>query len=231
MAEDWGHQTNLEVIERLIRLEDRFLVDAGCGSGELSRELAARGASVLGIEPDPVQADINAKAEATPNVGFVQAGAGAIPVEPGSVDGVIFSNSLHHVPAIHYRQVFQEMRRVLTKRGFVYVQEPVANGSHQYAIELFHDETEVRLQAYRALVELAMPRFARMREVYYDVDHTYRDFEEFADHYCLLSYNNYTESDVRNDKVKRRFESCANSHGSFTITQPMRVNLYMQPLL
>ncbi len=231
MAEEWGYQTKLEVLEGLIRLEDRFIVDAGCGSGELSRALASRGARVLGVEPDPVQAEINARAPVTPNVGFVQAGAGAIPVEPGSVDGVIFANSMHHIPAAHYRQVFQEMRRVLHRDGFVYVQEPIANGSHQYAIELFHDETDVRLRAYRALVELANPRFAKMREIYFDVEHTYSDFEEFANHYCLLSYNNYAESDVRNDKVRKRFESCANSHGSYTLTQPMRVNLYMKPLL
>ena len=121
--------------------------------------------------------------------------------------------------------------RILRSDAFLYVMEPVANGTHQHVMQLFHDETTVRLEAYRALVELADPRFKSMREVYYDVDHTYRNFEEFADRYCSLSYNRYSEEAVRNTKVQQRFEEHQNSHGSYTLTQPMRVNFYTHPKL
>lgn len=229
MAEDWGFQTNLEVLDRLVDVKDRFVVDAGCGAGHLCYALAERGARVLGVEPDPVQAEKNRQATVVENVGFHQGGAGEIPVEPLSVDGVIFGNSMHHVPAAHYSLVFKEMLRILKSDGFLYVMEPVANGSYQYAIELFHNETQVRLDAYNALVKYALPGYQSMREVYYDVDQTFNDFEEFANHYTRLSYNHYSAEDVRNDKVKQRFESCTNSHGSFTLTQPMRVNVYTGP--
>lgn len=229
MAEDWGYQADIEVLDQLIEVDNRFIVDAGCGAGGLCHALAKRGARVLGIEPDPVQAEKNSRAPVVANVGFKQAGAGDIPVEPHTVDGVVFGNSMHHIPAAHYPLVFDEMLRILKSDGFLYVMEPVANGSYQHAIELFHNETKVRLDAYNALVKYAHSQYGSMREVYYDVDKTFRDFNEFADHYSSLSYNHYIEADVRNDKVKNRFESFQNSHGSYTLTQPMRINLYTDP--
>ncbi len=229
MAEDWGFQTDEDVLDQLITVDNRFIVDAGCGAGGLCRELAKRGARVLGIEPDPVQAEKNNQAPVVANVGFKQAGAGDIPVEPHSVDGVIFGNSMHHVPAVHYPAVFAEMLRILKPDGFLYVKEPIANGSYQHAMELFHNETKVRLDAYNALVKYAGPTFGAMREIYYDVEKTFRNFNEFANHYLSLSYNHYAEADVRNDEVKQRFESHQNSYGSYTLTQPMRINLYTQP--
>ncbi len=231
MAEDWGYQTDLDVIDALVDVRNRFIVDAGCGAGGLCFALAERGARVLGIEPDPVQSDKNNKAETVANVGFAQAGAADIPVEPGSVDGVVFANSLHHVPQAHYVQVFDELMRVIRRDGFLLVIEPVAIGTSQYVMELFHDETRVRLAAYRALVELAATRFGNMREIYYDADETFRDFEHFANHYSGLSYNSFDDKAVRTDEVRMRFEQQKNSHNSYTLTQPMRVNYYTQPKL
>lgn len=229
MAEDWGYQSHIEVLHKLVDVRERFVVDVGCGAGALCRNLADHGANVLGVEPDPVQSQKNASAKTVANVGFVQAGAAELPLELNSVDGVIFSNSLHHIHAPHYEQVFNEVLRVLNNRGWLYVQEPVANGSHNYVMSLFHDETEVRLAAYNALVRYALPNFGKTREIYYDVDTTYRNFDEYASRYEGLSYNSYHKNSVRDPQVKSRFEEHANSHGSYTLTQPMRVNVYGLP--
>lgn len=229
MAEDWGYQSDNKVLHKLVDVRDRFVVDVGCGAGELCVDLAEHGARVLGVEPDPEQSDKNSRAAPVANVGFVQAGAAEMPLEPGSVDGVVFSNSLHHIHAPHYKRVFDEVMRVLTGRGWLYVKEPVANGSKQYVMGLFHDETAVRLAAYQALLDYALPNFGKSREIYYDVDYTYSDFEHFASRYEGLSYNSYASSSVRDPLVKSRFEEQRNSHGSFTLTQPMRVNVYGAP--
>jgi SAM-dependent methyltransferase len=231
MAEDWGYQSDLDVLDGLVDVRNRFVVDAGCGDGKLSFALAERGARVLGIEPDPVQSEKNSKAATVANVGFAQAGAAKIPVEAGSVDGVVFANSLHHIPQSHYSLVFDELLRILRGDGFLYVVEPVANGSAQFVMEPFHDETGVRLAAYRALVDLAEPRFQSMREVYYDVDSSYRDFHEFAEHYGGLSYNSYADGALRSEAVVNRFEQQKNDRGTYTLTQPMRVNFYTRPRL
>ncbi len=230
VAEDWGYQTDLEVLDSLLNVDNKFIVDAGCGDGALCRHLASRGARVLGIEPDPKQAELNRKAPVVANVGFEQAGAGKIPVEPNSVDGVIFSYSLHHVYAPDFGKVFDEVSRIIRSTGFLCVVEPVANGSHQHVIELFHDETAVRLAAYIALANYPHKRFSQMREIYYDVDNTFDSFDSYASYYESKSFNNYS-AEVRLPEVQRRFEACSNSHGSYTLTQPMRVNYYTQPKL
>jgi len=229
MAEDWGYQSDNDVLHKLVDVRDRFIVDVGCGAGELCINLAERGAKVLGVEPDPVQSKKNASAQTVANVGFVQAGAAQMPLEPRTVDGVVFSNSLHHIHAPHYQQVFDEVLRVLNDRGWLYVKEPIANGTHHYVMSLFHDETKVRLGAYKALIKYALPGFRKSREIYYDIDYTYRDFEEYASRYEGLTYNNYSSTSVRDLLVRSRFEEQRNSHGSYTLTQPMRVNVHAHP--
>lgn len=225
MAEDWGTQTDREVLDSLLDVKGKFIVDAGCGDGEFCRHLASRGARVLGIEPHPEQAEKNAKAAVVANVGFKQAGAAAIPVETNSVDGIVFQKSLHHMHAPDYEKIFNEVARVLNTEGFLCVLEPVANGTYQHVMELFHDETKVRLAAYNALVRFADPMFSFMREIYFDVDATYDSFDSYAKHFENNSFNNYT-SDIRQPAVEQRFHACENSHGSYTLTQPVRVNLY-----
>jgi len=227
VAEDWGYQSDFEVIDALLEVDGKFIVDTGCGDGELCRHLAGRGARVLGIEPNPVQAEANARAAVVANVGFKQAGAAAIPVESNSVDGVVFKNSLHHMHAPHFEKIFKEVARILKTSGFLYVLEPIANGTYQYVMEPFHNETSVRLAAYNALQEHASPLFASMREVYYDVDATYDSFDSYATRFEGMTFNNYT-GDVRQPEVQRRFTECENSHGSYTLTQPLRVNYYTQ---
>lgn len=225
MAEDWGYQTDLEVIDALLEVDGKFIVDAGCGDGELCRHLAGRGARVLGIEPNPEQAEKNNNAAVIANVGFKQAGAASIPVEANSVDGVIFKNSMHHMYAPDFKKIFNEIARVLKTTGFFLVIEPIASGTYHYVMELFHDETAVRLAAYNALGKHADPLFDSMREIYYDIDATYESFDQYAARYDGLSFNTYTGK-VRQPEVERRFHACENSHGSYTLSQPMRANLY-----
>ncbi len=227
MAEDWGTQTDIEVIDSLLDVDGKFIVDAGCGDGELCRHLAGRGARVFGIEPHPLQAEKNARAPVVANVMFAQAGAAKIPVEPNSVDGVVLKNSLHHMYALDYENIFNEIARVLKMSGFLCIVEPIANGTYQHVMELFHDETEVRLVAYNAMVRYANPLFGSMREVYYDTDTTYKTFDSYARRFEELPYNNYA-GEIRQTEVEARFKACENSYGTYTLTQPMRANFYTQ---
>jgi len=225
LAEDRGTQTDHEIIDSLLEVDGKFVVDAGCGAGDLCRHLAGRGAHVLGIEPHPEQAKKNDAAPTVANVGFKQAGAAEIPVESNSVDVVTFKNSLHHMYAPDYEKIFHEVARVLKQSGCLCIVEPVANGVHQHVMELFHNETEVRLAAYNAMVRYADPMFGDMREIYYDVDNTYKSFDDYARHYEGMWYNSYT-SEIRQPAIEQRFNACVNSYGTYTLTQPMRVNLY-----
>lgn len=227
MSEDWGYRDPNDVIDKLLAVDSKFILDVGCGEGALCRHLAKSGANVLGIEPHPEIAAINNRAPVTTNVGFVQAGAAELPVESNSVDGMLFSKSLHHIYAPEFEKVFDEIKRVLKNTGFLYVAEPVAAGSFHHVMAPFHDETQVRLEAYRALEKYAHPSFGDMREIYYDVEATYASFDEYVQNFEDKRFNQYT-APVRSAEVQSRFEECKNSHGSFTLSQPVRVNYYTQ---
>ena len=67
-----------------------------------------------------------------------------LPEPDHEADLVLFVFSLHHVPGAKLERALAEARRVLRPSGRLYVAEPLAQGPHQYIIELFHDETAVR---------------------------------------------------------------------------------------
>ena len=224
-VERWGTSTDLAVLERLVQVEGRALIDVGCGGGALARALAERGATVLGVEPDPVQAERNRAAPESAGVTFAEGRAEALPAEGGAADGVVFGRSLHHVPQAAMRPALAEARRALAPGGFLYVLEPVMEGAFSAVMKPFHDETEVRRLAREAVVEAA-PLFARAREVHYEIERRFPSHEAFVTQFTSLSYNSYGADAVRSETVKRLFETGRTQAGDYAFVQPMRVDLF-----
>lgn len=225
--EDLGVTTDLDVIDRFLDVQGKFLVEAGCGDMHLSRKLAARGAHVFAIDPDPVQAEKNRDADTIANVGFTQTGAEAIPLENQSVDGVLFPYSFHHVPEHLYPGVIQELLRVLRPTGFIYAMEPVAEGDLNEVMRLFHDEQAVRANAKKVLESMVMPLFQQVTVVNYRVTVKYNSWEEYALRYVGKSFNtDYSEADVRAAVVKSRFLDLGEPT-QFSFESPMQVT-YLQ---
>lgn len=230
IVHDLGVATNLEVIDRFLTPEGMFLVDAGCGDMNLSRELAARGAAVLAIDPDPVQAEKNRQASTIDNVGFAEVGAQAIPVENHSVDGVLFPYSLHHVPPSLYKAVFDEMSRILKPAGFLYIIEPVASGLLNDVMRLFHDEAIVRAAAQEAIDTYAQPTFQQTQIIEYRVPVQFESWGHFVENYGSKSYNaNYSEQDVRSEAVRQRFEDNGKAT-HYRFETPIKVSYLSKPL-
>ena len=212
---DLGCQTNLNVIEQFITLQNRFVIDAGCGSMVFTRSLIEQGARVLAIDPDPVQAKLNRAAQSISNLEFCETGAEQLPVPPRSVDGVFFAYSLHHIPADQYPQVFDEVRRVLRKQGFLYVIEPL-DCPWNHVMKLFHDEDQERAAAQQAIEELAIPFFESVRIVTYHTWTQYESWEDFATQFASRSFNTiYTEEDVRRPEVREAFEQLGGEEHRF----------------
>ena len=87
----------LSVIRSVIpSLEGTRILDVGCGAAGLARTLAAEGAQVTGIDPNP-KAVLDAR-NLVPAASFEQASAEALPFEDGAFDVVLVVNTLHHVP-------------------------------------------------------------------------------------------------------------------------------------
>src|SRR5690606_19945714 len=95
--QDLGERSDSAAVCELVDVAGLKLVDVGCGPATVSREFARLGAEVLGVEPDPIQAEKNRQAEPLAGFTFAEGGAEELPLESGSVDGVFFFRSLHHV--------------------------------------------------------------------------------------------------------------------------------------
>jgi ubiquinone/menaquinone biosynthesis C-methylase UbiE len=200
------------------------VVDVGCGEGHLTRALAALGARVTGC--DPFVAETGWTAHSDGSYRALKASADALPMADGSADLVLFVFSLHHVPAAKLDPALAEARRVLRRSGRLYVAEPMAEGPHQYVMELFHDETSVRKAAADALSRSAEPHFAADRITRYTDPRRFADFDDFAGRMIAnMRFNGYTKEAVLAPAVRQRFAETFAAHGG-KFDQPVRIDYF-----
>lgn len=229
-AEDLGVADEMEVIDRLVPVAGLKVVDIGCGNGRIARQLAARGAITIGVEPDPIQAEKNRVAEPVAGLTFIEAPGQALPIDDNTIDGVFFSFSFHHIPGEHMDAAIAEAVRVLKPgTGFLYVLEPMLTGSMEDVYRPFHDETQVRTEAYAALGRSAQPCFAEARELLYGETVGYDNFATFVNEKTGSTYNNFARDQVDTPRVRALFELGQVEDG-YAFTQYSRVNLYRRPL-
>jgi len=123
------------------------VVDIGCGSGAITRRLAALGADVTGVEPNAGQV---AKADSLGGGPiYVVAPAEATGLESGAFDIAVFSRSLHHVG--DKAAGLREACRLVRTGGRIAVLEPEADGPFYPVMRFVDDESAVYAQAQAAL--------------------------------------------------------------------------------
>lgn len=232
---DLGVMSDSELIAKFcadgeIALDGAHVVDVGCGAGATSRDLAGLGATVLGVEPDPIQAGKNRAAEPGPGLTFSESHANALPVEPASMDGVFFFRSLHHVPLDEMDGALETAARVLKPTGFLWVVEPAMTGTHFPVTRPFNDETTVRIAAQRALARTAAGLFGRA-DRYITMRHPrYENFETLVTRASGQTFNQIRREDVEQDHIRARFEQTGRKEdGGYVFDQPMLLNLYRAP--
>jgi len=102
------------------------VVDAGCGDGFLTELLAERCERVVGVDHSPERLAVARARLDAGNVAFEQGEVDALPLRAGSMDVVIFSMVLHHVPDIG--AALADARRVLRPGGRVVVADLAPHG-------------------------------------------------------------------------------------------------------
>lgn len=93
----------------------RSFLDIGCGTGNYTRALAARGGAWTGLDASKIMLD-QAKLEPS-SVNWVLGDANRLPFADAAFDGVVSTLAIHHFPDLY--QPFSEVRRVMSGGAFV----------------------------------------------------------------------------------------------------------------
>lgn len=123
-------------------VEGARVLDAGCGAGHLTRELDARGATVVGFDANREM--LGYARERAPDADFLRATLeGNLPSVEGVFDGVASSLAFHYVR--DWERLFRELRRVLVPGGWVAcsVQHPHADFEEYDDAENYHERERV----------------------------------------------------------------------------------------
>ena len=221
-----------EIYNRLLDLDGKHILELGCGSAEITRNIATSGSgrTVTALEVDEIAHEKNSQISDLPNVNFSLSGAQEIPLPDESVDVVFMFKSLHHVPLDLMEQSMHEIRRVLKPGGLAYISEPVFAGDFNEILRMFHDEQKVREAAFSALEKAVDDGIFEMREeVFFNSPMRFENFAEFENNTIKATHSSHKLDDELYAQVKQRFEHHIGDDGAHFL-MPIRVDLLQKPL-
>ncbi len=207
------------------------ILELGCGKAEKTRLLAETGrpAKILALEVDEIQHARNQAAPAMPGVFFAHGGAEAIPAEDSSIDIVLMLKSLHHVPVHLMDQALREISRVLKPGGLAWISEPVYAGDFNEILRLFHDEKEVREQAFAALCRAVDGACLSLdKQLFFNTRSQFDNFEQFDARMIRVTHSNHQLSPALYQQVRDKFSAHLGTAGA-TFHNPQRVDLLRKP--
>lgn len=227
---DLGETGDIAAVTSLIPVAGKHVADVGCGPGASSRELAAMGANVLAVEPDPIQASKNREAKPVSGLAFVEGGAEKLPLDDNSTDAVFFFRSLHHVPIDSMDAALAEAARVLKPgTGKLCIVEPGMEGSNFAMMRPFHDETEVRTAAQAALARNTSRLFDRVDRYIYTLHPRHESFDAMVERVMGMTFNSLDRARVESDETRAAFEKGRTPDGDYVFDQEMLVDVYSKP--
>jgi len=216
-----------EVYNRLLSLDNKHILELGCGSAMITRNIATTGLKrkVTALEVDKVAHELNLKITDLPNVTFELSGAQEIPLADSSVDIVFMFKSLHHVPLDLMETAMHEIARVLKPGGMAYISEPVFAGDFNEVLRLFHDEEKVRKAAFET-VKAAVEKniFELVEQTFFNAPMKFQDFDEFENNVIKVTHSNHKLDNELHTLVKQKFEQHLSDDGA-NFKMPIRVDL------
>lgn len=220
-----------EIYNRLLSLDNKHILELGCGSAEITRDIATAGTNrkITALEVDEIAHAKNLQTTDLPNVTFAIAGAQDIPLDDESVDVVFMFKSLHHVPLDLMDPSMQEIRRVLKLGGLAYISEPIFAGDFNEILRLFHDESKVREAAFKT-VKKAVDEglFSLVEQTFFNSPMKFEDFEDFENKILKVTHTDHSLDEDVYDLVKQRFEHHLGDEGAH-FSMPIRVDLLQRP--
>lgn len=221
-----------EIYDRLLALDGKHILELGCGSAEITRNIASAGTGrkIAALEVDEIAHGKNLQIADLPNVSFDLAGAQDIPLEDETVDVVLMFKSLHHVPVHLMDDAMREINRVLKPGGVAYISEPVFAGAFNEILRLFHDESQVREAAFNT-VKKAVDEglFELVEETFFNSPMKFESFADFENKVLKATHTQHNLDDQVYSLVKERFEQHVGEDGAHFL-MPIRVDLLQRPL-
>ena len=101
---------------------DKRVLDAGCGTGYGSAELAQSAADVVGVDIADDAIEYARENYPIPHLRFVESSCASVPFAPGSFDLLVAFEVIEHLA--DYRAFLDETARVLTHDGLLIVSSP-----------------------------------------------------------------------------------------------------------
>ena len=216
-----------EIVNDLLSLDGKHILELGCGSAEITRNIAASGVNrrITALEVDEIAHEKNLQITDLPNVFFALSGAQEIPLDDESVDVVFMFKSLHHVPLDLMEASMHEIKRVLKPGGLVYISEPVFAGDFNEILRLFHDEQKVRQAAFNTIKKAVDEGlFDLVEERFFNSPMKFESFAEFENNTIKATHSSHRLDEKLYNLVKQRFEQHIGNDGAHFL-MPMRVDL------
>ena len=220
-------QDEFDVIADMVVLKDARMLELGCGAAQRTRELVTRGgvAHIVASEVDERQHAKNLLLPADPAISFCCFGAQDIPEPDQSFDAVFMFKSLHHVPLRLLDRSLREIGRVLKPGGVAYISEPVFAGDFNEVIRMFHDESHVRREAFRAMQRAVETKTLELVEQrFFDAPLRLDSFDQFSDRIMNVTHTDHELTDQLRAEVRARFESFG-ADGAYEFRVPHRIDL------
>ena len=216
-----------EIYNRLLALDGKHILELGCGSADITRNIATTGKDrrITALEVDEAAHKKNLQITDLPNVTFALAGAQAIPLEDESVDIVFMFKSLHHVPLDMMKPSLREIWRVLKPGGQAYISEPVFAGDFNEVLRLFHDEQKVRQAAFDTVKKsVDEGLFELVEQTFFNSPMRFENFQEFENNTIKATHSDHDLDEELYELVRQRFEQHVGDDGA-RFLMPIRVDL------
>ena len=209
-----------------LNLDNKTILELGCGSATMTKLLSQYGSNrvIIACEVDQLQHEKNLLLN-IPNIEFKLNSAQDINLDDESVDMIFMFKSFHHIPYNLMKKALEEIKRVLKPNGLVYISEPLFQGDQNQLISMFHDEQQVRIDAFEHIKEaVESEQFKLFRELFFQTEVVYEDFEDFKAKQMNLSYNDNTITKELEEKIKDKFNSF-NEGKRTSFMKPFRVDI------
>ena len=221
----------VEVYNRLLALDNKHILELGCGAALKTRDIATAGVNrrITALEVDKTAHRKNLEIDDLPNVKFVLSGAQDIPLDDESIDIVLMFKSLHHVPVELMETSLEEIHRVLKPGGLAYISEPIFYSDFNEILRLFHNEKEVREAAFHTLEKAVdSSLFQLVEEVFFNTPGHYRDFAKFEKSIINATYSRHRLDAGLYEQVRQEFERHMGDDVAYFL-KPIRVDLLKKP--